>query len=70
MGIGARWEARLRVAECFHWGKAFGPGAALEKYQSGNSAYPKILAMEVGWEVNGKVQGMSVSKNKPIRSHK
>lgn len=45
---------RLCVVECLHLRKAFGPG--LEKHQSGNSACTKILAMEVGWEVNVKVQ--------------
>lgn len=52
---------RLCVVECLHLRKAFGPG--LEKHQSGNSACTKILAMEVGWEVNVKVQESRMSLN-------
>lgn len=61
---------RLCVVECLHWGKAFGPETGFKRHRSGNSACPKILVMEVGSEVNGKVQALTISKNNPALSHK
>lgn len=52
------------MIECLRWRKAFGSGADLEKHQSGNTASPKALATEMGWEANGKLQGLAICKTK------